>query len=119
MKKKRTFKRKRTFRKVILRRKSSLRKLIMTHRKRFSKRHNFTRKIGGAPKNGAPIQKVQIQQELPPSDLGLTYTIEEKSQHTEDVDKAPLSDLEKKSGPGRRTYRSSTAVPVTSRTTPK
>ena len=111
MKKKRTFKRKRTFRKVILRRKSSLRKLIMTHRKRFSKRHNFTRKIGGAPK------KVQIQQELPPSDLGLTFTREEKSQHTEDVDKALLSDLEKKSRPGKLTYRGSTTVPATSKET--
>ena len=116
MKKKRTFKRKRTFRKVILRRKSSLRKLIMTHRKRFSKRHNFTRKIGGAPKNGAP-KKVQIQQELPPSDLGLTFTREEKSQHTEDVDKALLSDLEKKSRPGKLTYRGSTTVPATSKET--
>lgn len=130
MKKKRTFKRKRTFRKVILRRKSSLRKLIMTHRKRFSKRHNFTRKIGGAPKpKKVQIQKEQEQAPYIPKvgeepDLVFSTAKQAKLYDTgpkdlkEDVD-APLKSDPDKSIPGRQIYRnlSSRASSATSKET--
>ena len=85
----------------------------MTHRKRFSKRHNFIRKIGGAkkkvPEEQAPIDSLASFKAKP---VRLDDT--ESKKRTEDVD-APLKSVPDKSIPGRQIYRGLTTVRATNK----